>query len=67
MLFGSDFLKSWKAWVKKPLTNDRPGALDFTTFRCEHGQVELDPNNEVQMTEFAGVSPEEWAQFSECV
>lgn len=37
----------------------------MTPFRCDHDQVALDPNNEVQMNDFASVSPEEWSHFKE--
>lgn len=34
--------------------------MDFVSYRCDHGQTILDPNNETQMKLFTSVSPVEW-------
>jgi hypothetical protein len=58
----SQFIRTWKAWVKKPLTDERPTKIDNSTFICEHDNLRLDLNVETDLLDqqIALVYQSEW-------
>ncbi|KAF9583211.1 hypothetical protein BGW38_010019 [Lunasporangiospora selenospora] len=60
------FMKKWTSFVKRPLANDRPDALDNATLLCPHDLFLFDMNNKVDFEnqdDICIIKEEEWGHL----
>lgn len=54
------WVSTWRAWLKKPTTTERPRSIDLRPFLCEHIRLTYDLNFEDDRRALVFVSEDEW-------
>ncbi|KAI8350750.1 hypothetical protein B0O80DRAFT_457403 [Mortierella sp. GBAus27b] len=61
------FMKKWLAYLKRPMSNERPSTIDNANLHCKHGQFVFDLNSDVDMVneDIWVIKEDEWAHLCE--